>query len=496
MPFCACTCETSSKLKLTELLFSKRSRAPKEFEGNAEGAISPNFDRPRRKAPKGRRLVAGGVSLRTTVQAGLQAPTGRKSCQHVPVSALILATALSFLQGCQTSPTHAEAKVQAEQRWTKVRGQVKFQLARQQFDRGLFDDAIKTLQESNALDPTNADAFALLAKANLELGKPTTAEQAIQAAAKSGLNNAELEYLKGLIHEQRNELPPALSQYEKACALDSTRVDYLLARIETLVALDRFSEALALADANAGQFDDDVSVALLAARIAVLMGDSKGALERFQNPAIQNAGSTTAIEDFGSLLASQGHCHEAIRVLQPLCDASESASEAGPLSAGAYRSLADCYMKGNEPKRAMEVLGKHLARNPNDAASQLLLARAALAAGEYMTALQAIEAARRGHSDDSDFNLLLATTHWKRGDMQGALRVLDGILSSNPTDVDAWCLKGEALLGQHRADEARDAFERALDLDPDCRWASDQLGDSEGRLNHLKPSEKKITKKS
>src|SRR5262245_11384428 len=78
--------------------------------------------------------------------------------------------------GCQTASTHAEAKVQAEQRWSKVRGQVKLQLARQQVERGLFDDAIKTLEEAVALDPTSVEGYAYLARANLEKGRASTAE--------------------------------------------------------------------------------------------------------------------------------------------------------------------------------------------------------------------------------------------------------------------------------------------------------------------------------
>jgi Tfp pilus assembly protein PilF len=96
---------------------------------------------------------------------------------------LFLIATLSFMTGCKT-PTHAEAKVQAEQRWSKVRGQVKLQLARQQFERGRFEDTIKTLKEATSLDQTSAESFALLAKCNLELGKPTTAEQVLATAAK------------------------------------------------------------------------------------------------------------------------------------------------------------------------------------------------------------------------------------------------------------------------------------------------------------------------
>ena len=401
---------------------------------------------------------------------------------------------LLAVTGCKT-PTHTEAKVQAEQRWSQVRGQVKLQLARQQFDRGLFEDTIKTLKEATTLDPTSAESYALLAKSNLELGKSTTADQVLDAAAKLGLVSAELHYLQGVVLEQRNELDSALSQYVKARTLDSSKIMYLLAQIETLVALNRPGEALALADASANQFDDEASLAVLGARITALMGDAEGALRRFQHPAIQSAGSRVATEELGSLLASHGHCSEAIRILQPLCDPGAPGADGLKVSAGARRSLAQCYLEGNEPQLAIGVLLVHAADNPGESASQLLLAKAALAGGEYMAALQAIEQARRvnRNSTSPEIELLLAMTHWRRGDLAGAQSVLDQVLSANPGDVDAWCLMGEVLQSLDRNEESRAAFERAIDLEPGCRWAKDHLS---GFRGHFWPKESAAKKNS
>ncbi len=422
-------------------------------------------------------------------------PPGRS---YTMISALHLSLyfgLLCVLAGCQT-PTHAQAKVQAEQRWSQVRGQVKLQLARQQFERGLFEDSIKTLQEATTLDSTSADAYAMLAKANLELGKSTTAEQVLTAAEKMGLTSAELHYLRAVVLEQRNELDAALVHYVKACSLDATKVAYLLAQIETLVALNRTQEALSLADSSANQFDDDASIALLGARIAALTGDAKGALERFQNPSIQNAGSRVATEEFGSLMASQGRCGETIRILQPLFDSSAKTLDAPEMSAQARRTLAECYLAEKEPKLAIGVLYDQAVANPSDKASQVLLAKAALATGEYMTALQALEQARRGNHNSAEVDLLLAATHWKRNDLISAESVLDQILAAHPGDVDAWCMRGEVLLALGRRQEARSAFERAAEIDPACGWAANQLKVERARFDQPGPVEKKFTKRS
>ena len=108
-----------------------------------------------------------------------------------------------LLPACRTNP-HAVDKKQAEQRWNEVRGRVKYQLAEQQFSRGLFEDAAANVGEALALDPTRPDSFAMLAKCHLEMNKPASAQQTIDMARQLDLESAELHYMQGVLLEQRD----------------------------------------------------------------------------------------------------------------------------------------------------------------------------------------------------------------------------------------------------------------------------------------------------
>lgn len=392
-------------------------------------------------------------------------PVRRLTSSALPL--VMIAVALLQLCGCQT-PTHKQSKIQAEQRWSKVRGQVKTQLARQQFERGLFEDAVKTLKEATALDPTSAESYAMLAKANMELGKATTAEQVLTKAEKAGLVSAELHYLKGVVLDQRNELEAALEQYQKAIELDPTKANYLIAQIETLVALDRVDEALKLTDANANRFDEEASLAVLGARITALTGDSKGALKRLQHPSVLAANDQVTTEQLAVLLANQNQCPEAVRLFESLVDKHGDAE----ISGEAARSLATCYMERNEPHKAVNLLNSRVSDGIGEDSSQSLLARAALSAGEYMVALRAVEAIRKSRGSTHETDLLLATALWKNGNLNEAKNVLLEVLNENPSDVEGWCLLGEVYQSQAKPDQSREAFERALELDPHCRWAT------------------------
>lgn len=399
----------------------------------------------------------------------------------------LFTAALSFSPVACHRPNHADAKVEAQQRWSEARGRVKAQLARQQYDRGQFADVAKTLDEAIALDPTDADAYALLGKANLELAKPATAEQAVLAAWQAGLDTPDLHYLAGVILEQRDQLESALSQYEKARAMDDANADYFIAQVECMVALGRASESLKIVDDNADRFDNQASVAILGARIAAMIGDTDDAIRRYQHPSVVLTESPLAAQELGLLLAHAGRCAEAVRTLRPLVDDSaDPAADTGAIR----RGLATCYLMLDEPALARAVLADYAREHPDDVASQVLLARSAIPAGDFLTALRAIDLARQRTPNDHDIGLLLATTHWRRGDARSAESVLNDLLADNPYDVDAWCLLGEVLQSSDRAEEAREAFERALAIEPDSSWAS-QAKRSAERLTPLPSSVEK-----
>ena len=446
----------------------------KSGEANTDSPVAESLDgaveTARPIVRHGRAFIAKSKSPRIVDESSFLATATRSistSWYYVIVIALGF---FPLAAGCQT-PTHAEAQIQAEQRWSQVRGQVKLQLARQQFDRGHFEDAIKTLDEAILLDPASAETYALLVKANLELGKPGTAGQILAKAGMLGCDSAELHYLQGVVLEQRDDLQAAAAEYAKAFAMDPSKSNYLMARIETLVTLDLASDALALVDQHIHQFDDNAALALLGARIAMMQGDLDSALERFQNPSIRDADSQIAAEELGSLLSGKGHHREAIRTLSGLCEAGELCR----LSVTGQRILAESHLAIGEPDAALRVLSTPPISEASDGRVRLLVAKAALGAGQYMQALEAIDAARAGRAGDAELDLLLATTHWKRGDFPGAEAVLTEILNSNPADVEAWCLLGEVYNDSGRPEKASEALGRALEIDPESRWASNRI---------------------
>ncbi len=408
-----------------------------------------------------------------------------------------------LLTACN-APTHSVAQSQAEQRWKHVRARIKFQLAEQQYGSGLFEEAAHTATESLALDPKQADALVVLARADLELARVGSAQQALDAARLAGLESPDLIYTQGVIFEQRGQIEEALQRYAEAQSLDDSNVDYLVATAECMVAMGRTAEALSLLDEYMHRLDDNGTVAVLAAHVAALLGDTNGAVGRLSEAVVPPASRDAVAQERGLLLARLDRCEEALAVLQPLLSdralGNRSARtdllsrglqpartadlpsrglswRAGTRTAGGtmLRALAACYLTLDNPVAAVRTLAEYGRHHPDDTVAQLILAKAGVATDDMLTALRAIDLLEQREPNHPEVKLVRAVIQWRRGDLDGAAAHLEEVLADNPRDVEAHCLMAEILRTQRQPQAARIHFERALRIRPDSTWAATAL---------------------
>lgn len=402
-----------------------------------------------------------------------------------------------FTTACNM-PNHRDAKVQAQQRWAHVRGRVRYRLAQQQYEAAQLQDAVKTVTESIALDPNQADAYVLLARTYLELGKLASAQRALEVARRLELTSPDLCYMQGVILEQRNQFESATTMYARARTMNPANVDYLVAQAECLVALDRPGEALRLLDDNIDRLDDEGTVAALAAHVAVLLGDVDGASDRYrralsaqsaaripyQNPRgfneagewLEPVGHDVALiaEELGRLLVGARRYDEALSVLSPLVMEGTEGQRDGGTNGGrgaVRRAVATCHLALGDPASAKAVVTEYAYAHPDDALAQLLLAKAAIATGDVLTALRAVDLVQQHAPNHPELWMVRAAVQWKRGRQAAAAADLYDVIQNNPNDVEAHCLLAEVLHAQQQLPASRTYFQRALKIDPGCAWA-------------------------
>ncbi len=395
-------------------------------------------------------------------------------------SAVVIAGLLLVLpqSGCTS---HSPRRVQAERHWNQVWARIRYDLASQQFERGQTEEAIETVNEAIAADPSSADQFLLLAHCTLEQGRLISAHKAAEQAKRCAPEVAEVDYTLGVIAERAEQWEVALDHYHRARSLDENVVDYLVAEAECLAVVGRLKEAIALVSANMQRFDSDGTLDTLLAEICLLAGDKETALHSLRL-AIERSGCwpgriegrvgcAPLIEEYGRLLSETGRHAEAVALLHPYIEARHDAPPS------VVTALCTSYLETARAPEAKRLLRDEVKRRPDNATGWMLLARACVMMDDWMTARRCADQLERLLPHSSHTHLLRGFVCWRQDDLQAAVESLQRALAIDPDDALAHCLIGQVLEDTGRPPPTAKAhYERALQIDPRFAWARRLMG--------------------
>ncbi|MBI2921961.1 MAG: protein kinase [Planctomycetes bacterium] len=138
--------------------------------------------------------------------------------------------------------------------------------------------------------------------------------------------------------------------------------------------------------------------------------------------------------------------------------------------------------------RARVAARETLAAFPDSPAAAEILAQIALREGRPSEAAGHFEAAARDAKAPAEYRLSEAAALQRAGDAPGALQCLDAILAEDPSHFRAWQFKGTLHFGRGEFEDAREAFSRALELQPASADVLLWRGRTNHRLNLLQDS--------
>ncbi len=115
---------------------------------------------------------------------------------------------------------------------------------------------------------------------------------------------------------------------------------------------------------------------------------------------------------------------------------------------------------------ATRSLRQALAQDAQNPAIRLGLARALIAEGRPLEAIEVLDPLERGAEEAPDGLLLLAELRLSRGDPTGALPTLESVAQIRPGSARAWLNLGRAQHLLDRRDEAKTSFAKALAVQP------------------------------
>jgi len=338
---------------------------------------------------------------------------------------VIAALALSSLVGCsQTKPP--DNKKAAVAHWSGARAAVLYSLANDQYKTGNYDKSRKTVMEALRMAPQNADLWVLSAKLNIEQSQLELAKQDLGRAMELAPDYAEPYYLRGVINQRWQKLEDAASDYQIASDKAPTELAFVLARAETLVAMDRAKEALSLLQEKQPFFEN--------------------------NPVIRDAA--------GQLLMQQKRYSEAV-------DTFRKASMLATDDIGIKERLAKAMLFNNQSREAAELLSRLTRDERNAERSELyvMLGEACMQADRASQARAAFETAAQINPSSSLAWQGIGKVALNANDLRRAEMAIRKSLALEPADPQALLLTGYLRLRQSKLDEAMVAFRKAAALD-------------------------------
>ena len=369
------------------------------------------------------------------------------------------------------------------------------------------DKAEEVLRSVLKNDPENEAAVEQLTQLLMDEGKAPEAVSLLEGITAHSPSPVLLDLL-GDAYTQAHELAKAEQAYRKAAELDPSELSHQRGLGQTLLAEEKYSEALSVYRKLSDLVPDDADVYLRIAQIYRELHQLDKAEEILLKARQYAPGSLEVMYNEAMLYQAQGRYQDAIRVLS---DAVTGIKSQAPAAPSRRRSLAILYQQlgqlyrdtqnyqaaiytfeelghlGEEEDRRARMLIMDTYRSAKDLAKALQAGKEALAkypADPSIRASQALLLGENGQTEDA-VKILRAQLHGNQGDRDTYLNIAQvyergrrykeaeeaahaaEVLPGQPRDKEmVWFLLGAIYERQKFFDRAEEQFKKVLAVNP------------------------------
>lgn len=334
--------------------------------------------------------------------------------------------ALTLLPACGHGKFTSAAKVDAEKRAGQLKAATQFDMAMQQFQSGDLDRALRTTDASIAIAPDVSVSYLLRGRILLEMGRAEEALASLERGAEIDAKNAEFPYYGGIVLESVGRNAAALEAYQKASEINPAELKYRLAAAETMAELGWLDQAEAFLVESQDTFRYSPGLRQMMGHLAMMRGDSTGAIDHFQEAALLGADDPAILEDLARAQIAAGRFTDAEQSLKRLCD-NPRVSERRDL-----RHLrARCLIETGRPVEARQVLSKLVEEKAgqNDVEAWVRMAEVAVMTNDHRQLRTISSKLITMAPDRHEGYLAQAMSQRREGDLPGALRSVDKSIS-------------------------------------------------------------------
>ena len=387
---------------------------------------------------------------------------------------LVGATAGAIIAGC--APGHGkhtqQFKEDALQRMASLKAATSWDMAQQQYETGDLKKALRSVEDSIALDDRVAKSHVLRGRILIEMDRLETALEAFENAIDVDPENAVAHYYQGIVYERFVRYERALESYVRAAELDETDPQYRLAASEMLIELDRIDEAQEALEEGISTFEHNPGFRQTLGHIAMMRDDPERAMRMFGEACLLAPADEALMEDLARAQIEAARYGDAEYTLRRLIDMRAKVDR---------RDLkylrARCLMEIDRPVEARTLLLELTEddRGGQDARAWIDLGHVSLTLGEDYRLRQCAQRVIALAPTRSDGYMLLAMWQHRAGGTEEAIGTLDRGLRVSDDPGSLAVMQGVLYRDLGRQSEARRAAELALRHDPADARALDLL---------------------
>ena len=213
------------------------------------------------------------------------------------VAIVAVAVVALTLGGCSPTKEGMKARAEAKSRMNIMTAQIHFQQAKQSFETGQLDKAQREIANAISIYPDLAEYYVLRGRIFLETHKLEQAVDSFETALDKDPKLPEPHYYSGVVYQRWSNDRQAHESYAKAFEIAPTRVEFLLASAESLIALGEYEQAKLLIEPKLAYFEHNAALHQLQGQIALLQGEPKKAAALYKEARLLNPEDDTLLEE-------------------------------------------------------------------------------------------------------------------------------------------------------------------------------------------------------
>ena len=371
----------------------------------------------------------------------------------------IIAIGLIVVAGCQN--THKQKKQEMQAKWQQTTSEIKLSAAMEQFEAGRYEQAKAVAQQCIDSGLNLPDAHLLYGKLLLVEDKGTDAVKELRLAVELDEELGEGWYWLGLATEGPERSQQALIYYNKALALNPTKVDYVLAVAEMYAEQEKPEEAIKLLEEKIAAMPREISLKTAAADLMWRAGENERAIELYKQVMLMSDDDSIA-EALGYCYVFSGRWREGAEIFNKLIERCQDEQKKKLY----LQVTAFCSVNCAQYNRAVNCYNELSVEARDDAEIWVKMGQAALGAGAAERAFMCGERALALQPGDVDAIALVGCAQYSMGDYTAAIKNFEKITSDEKNGGISWLMRARCYEQLGLNDEAGQAYKKALEIEP------------------------------